>query len=182
MQIAGMLSRGSLTCHCPRGPPIGPSARPMSLPCRHCRSLRRRYRRHIRLFPALLPLRRRRHCLRHRRRCHPRYRQHRRRRRPCNSSIRQLPLQFVALSLLLVGLTLLLLAACKRGPARLCWRGADAAEPAPFVKPAVKNDEDRRGAMRLVNEAETEIECADQEYEEQQGDTSLTKADDEVSI
>ena len=93
-----------------------------------------------------------------------------------------MPLQFVALSLLLVGLTLLLLAACKRGPARLCWRGADAAEPAPFVKPAVKNDEDRRGAMRLVNEAETEIECADQEYEEQQGDTSLTKADDEVSI
>jgi hypothetical protein len=118
-------------------------------------------------------------------------------------------LQFVSLSLLLVGLSLLLLAACKRGPVKLCGRGTDDAEPAPLVKPAVKSVKDRRGAMRLVNEAETEIEswagpkepqkprrarrshrqakgrvveCADQGDEVQQGDASLTQADNEVII
>ena len=46
-------------------------------------------------------------------------------------------MQYVSLSLLLVGLSLLLLAACKRGPVKLCGRGTDDAEPAPLVKPAV---------------------------------------------
>jgi len=118
-----------------------------------------------------------------------------------------LSLLLVGLSLLLVGLSLLLLAACKRGPVRLCGRGTDDAEPAPLVKPAVKSDKNRRGSMRLVNEAETEIEswvgpkepqkprrarrshrqakgrvveCADQGGEEQQGDASLTQAGSET--
>jgi hypothetical protein len=80
-----------------------------------------------------------------------------------------------ALSLLLVGLSLLLLAACKRGPARLCGRGTDDAEPAPLVKPAVKSDKERRDATRLVNKAETEIEsCTSLGQGPRKGVTNMT--------